>query len=138
MPGNRRAANLVVCDASRGTGNPVVPGTGQRAARRVPNKAGGPDVAGHAAAAAGDGKGIRVDGHCRTKVRGPDTLAGGGSPIRTQHIHVPLPAASAVAGRAPTRQRCQPIADLDLNCRCAQPIRQPSGACRFGKRLPFR
>ena len=68
-----------------GRGNPVVPETGQRARRRVPNKAGGPDVGRHAAAAAGDGKGIRVDGHCRTKVRGPDTLvAGAGSPIRTQ------------------------------------------------------
>ena len=38
----------------------------------------------HAAAAARDGKGIRVDGQCRTKVRGPDVLTATGSPIRTK------------------------------------------------------
>ena len=61
--------------------------------------AGGPDVARHAAAAACDGKGIRVDGQYRTTVRGPATLTGTGSPIKTQHIHDPLPAAVAAAGR---------------------------------------
>ena len=61
--------------------------------------AGGPDVARHAAAAACDGKGIRVDGQYRITVRGPATLTGTGSPSKTQHTRDPLPAAVAAAGR---------------------------------------
>ena len=54
-------------DVSCGTGTSLSCLTiRQRAARRVPKKVGGPDVARHAAAAACDGKGIRVDGLYRT------------------------------------------------------------------------
>ena len=49
-------------------------------------KAGGSDVERHAAAAAGDGKGRRVDGQFRTSVRGLHALAGSGPSIRTERI----------------------------------------------------
>ena len=64
--------------------------------------AGGPDVARHAAAAACDGKGIRVDGQYRTTVRGPATLTGTGSPIKTQH-HRPRPLSRPRGATSPSR-----------------------------------
>ena len=41
----------------------------------------------------------RVDGQYRTTVRGPATLTGTESPIRTKHTHDPLPAAVTAAER---------------------------------------
>ena len=52
----------------------------------------------HAAAAACDGKGIRVDGQCRAPVRDPNVLTDTGSPIRTS-LFCPRPAAVAVGAR---------------------------------------
>ena len=73
-------------DASRGTGSgPCRVRETDDARRGGCRKAGGPDVERHVAAAACDGKGIRVNGQYRTTVRGPATLTGTGSPTGTHH-----------------------------------------------------
>ena len=70
--------------AARDGESPVVPG--ERATRGAlsAGTAGGPDVERHAAAAARDGKGRRVDGQFRTSVRGLHALTGSGPSIRTK------------------------------------------------------
>ena len=86
------------CRAGRG-GNPCRAWRRATRGTAVPNGWRAGCRKGHAAAAACDGKGTRVDGPCRTKVRGPATLTGTGSPIRTKHTPHPPPAAVAAAGR---------------------------------------
>ena len=83
-----------------------------RAARSVP-KAGGPDVGRHAAAAACDGEGIRVDGQHRT-------CAGSGCldskatdrPLELSSLNDPSPAVVAAAGRGRRRTDSEPDDDL--------------------------
>ena len=106
-PAWREPGRGATCRAGRGA-IPVVSGETDDARRGGCRMAGGPDVARHAAAAACDGKGIRVDGQYRTTVRGPATLTGTGSPIRTQH-HRPRPLLRPRGAPSPSRSRpCGP------------------------------
>ena len=89
-----------------------------RAARSVP-KAGGPDVGRHAAAAACDGEGIRVDGQHRT-CAGSGCLdsKATGRPLELSSLNDPSPAAVAAAGCG-RRGYAAPISNPTTTCASA-------------------
>ena len=89
-----------------------------RTTRSVP-KAGGPDVGRHAAAAACDGEGIRVDGQYRT-CAGSGCLGSKatGRPLELNFFQDVSPAAVAAAGRG-RRGHAAPISNPTTTCASA-------------------
>ncbi len=104
------------------------PGSGQRK-RPACRMAGGTGVERHAAAAACDGKGTRVEGPCRNSLRGPDCLQA--EPDRpAKLIRTPARPADAAPGAADS------LPFLPKKLPEAHPASLPRTAFRAVSRLP--